>query len=472
MQTPPYTPETKIDESLQNRSSKGSRRPRASSVISNVSSEDGAVFLGKAPPRALTPRPRQRRPEPIQDTEQSIVTSEEDTRPPSPIWLWLEDQWTRTQRDETEFLRQLVLFLFITLAFVTVRSYNATCPPQSPGVVIKGNVDDPAWSAVDHNPWPMMDRDASDSVLSPATTLAGDISSSDWSPVQSKPDIPLDTNIAASHSGSSAFAMWSFLPAALTNPLQPSKLKEGVKSLLYPVTIAGSVWSFAQRQFMSWSWSKTTSAFTPVREPDIHGWDVVIANQERRQHFLSELRNMEEVSSQVHIKLNSELFERSADLSDIESYEELQTHLTELKTHQFEIVRLLGIYHKASIFASSALDDYILAGRSSTSTKDLDSLRLTMLDTGSQLLIHLNTAQENISFVVRAVEGLPWKADKQRWWLARWTDRYRYRGIVAAFDGLEHLGVYVIAACTVSINLKCSKIQDKDWNLYMDEFGG
>lgn len=336
MQTPPYTPEKKLDELLQNRSSNGSRRPRASSVISSVSSEDGAVFLGKAPPRALTPRPRQRRPEPIQDTQESVVTSEEDTRPPSPIWLWLEDQWTRPQRDETEFLRQLVLFLFITLAFVTVRSYNATCPPQSPGVVIHGNVGDPAWSAVDHNPWPMMDRDASDSDLSPATTLAGDVSSSPWSAAQSNPNIPRNTEIASSHPGTSA---WSFMPAALPNSLQPSKLKEGVKSLLHPVTIAGSVWSFAQRQFMSWSWSKTTSAITPIRKPDIHGWDVVIANQERRFHFLSVLRNMEGVSSQVHIELNSQLFERSADLFDIESYEKLQTHLTELKTHQHEIVR-------------------------------------------------------------------------------------------------------------------------------------
>lgn len=70
-----------------------------------------------------------------------------------------------------------------------------------------------------------------------------------------------------------------------------------------------------------------------------------------------------------------------------------------------------------------------------------------MLDTGSQLLTHLNTAQENMDFFTRAVEGLPWKVQKEKWWWARWIDRYRYGGIVAAVDGLKHLDVYVNAVC-------------------------
>lgn len=66
-----------------------------------------------------------------------------------------------------------------------------------------------------------------------------------------------------------------------------------------------------------------------------------------------------------------------------------------------------------------------------------------MLDTGSQLLNHLNAAQENIDFVTRAAESLPWKIHKDKWWLARWLHQYRYRGIEVAFSGLEHLRIHV-----------------------------
>lgn len=66
-----------------------------------------------------------------------------------------------------------------------------------------------------------------------------------------------------------------------------------------------------------------------------------------------------------------------------------------------------------------------------------------MLDNGSQLLNHLTAAQENIGFITRAGEGLPWKSQKGKWWLARWLDKYRYRSIIAAFSSLEHLQIYV-----------------------------
>lgn len=66
-----------------------------------------------------------------------------------------------------------------------------------------------------------------------------------------------------------------------------------------------------------------------------------------------------------------------------------------------------------------------------------------MLDNGSQLLTHLTAAQENIDFITRAAESLRWKTQKEKWWLARWLDRYRYRSIAAAFSSLEHLRIYV-----------------------------
>lgn len=66
-----------------------------------------------------------------------------------------------------------------------------------------------------------------------------------------------------------------------------------------------------------------------------------------------------------------------------------------------------------------------------------------MLDNGSQLLSHLNAAQENIDFITRAAEGLPWKTQTEKWWLGRWLDKYRYRSTIAAFSSLEHLRIYV-----------------------------
>ncbi|KAH0010384.1 hypothetical protein KCU78_g10371, partial [Aureobasidium melanogenum] len=420
MQTPPYTPE-KPEERSKNRSRsrpQGLNRPRASSIISNASSEDGAVFLGKAPPRALTPRPQKRRPEPISDVQQSLTIFEEDTTPHSPIErlvVWIEGQWT--QGDENEFLRQLFLLLFIALIFVVVQDSKVECPPA---VVIRGDAGDPVWSAVHHNPWPMMDKDASN-VRTPAAALGADIGDLSWTPAQeSTPNIPSNTNVATPHSGTSAFAIWNFaaLANALPDSLQPSKLKNAAKSFLHPLTIASSAGPFLRNKAIGKMFSGATSAITPVREPDIHGWDVVVANQERRQHLLSVLGDMEEISSHLYVELSSQLFENSAhntnteQISAIERLEELQTQLEELKINQYEIVRILRTYHKASILASTALDDYTLAGRSSTSTKDLDSLRSSMLDTGSQLLTHLNAAQENIAFITRAAEDLPWKTQK------------------------------------------------------------
>lgn len=66
-----------------------------------------------------------------------------------------------------------------------------------------------------------------------------------------------------------------------------------------------------------------------------------------------------------------------------------------------------------------------------------------MLDTGSQLLTHLNAAQQTIDFISQTGETLPWETKEEKWWLERWLDRYRYRGIEKAFAGLEQLRVYI-----------------------------
>lgn len=342
MQTPPYTPEDNIRGRQE-----GSRRPRVSSVVSN-SSEDGAVFLGKTPPRALTPRPIKRRPKPIQDTQRDISTSEEDIAPQSPVQravLWLGNSWAHYQ--ENLRLKEINRLLFIALIFVAVRHLTWECPPQHPAVVMRGDVGDAAWSGVHHNHWAMADTDAGASNWAQAAALGADIVNPPLSP-----DTPLHTNLATSNPGTPASAIWTFaaltntlphFPKALPSFLQPWKIKEFLKP---SNIISGAVWPFARNKALNNVWSFGTSAFMPAPpEPDIHGWDVVVANQERRQHFLSVLRDMEEVSSHLHVELSGQLFEDSAQNTDseqisaINNLEGLQKRLEELKTHQYDIVR-------------------------------------------------------------------------------------------------------------------------------------
>jgi hypothetical protein len=81
-------------------------------------------------------------------------------------------------------------------------------------------------------------------------------------------------------------------------------------------------------------------------KPDIHGWDIVVANQKKRGDILEALKNLEEVSLSLHVQLSSQLFaNKSGDdgdeehISAIKTLEDLQTQLEELKTHQSDIVR-------------------------------------------------------------------------------------------------------------------------------------
>jgi hypothetical protein len=66
-----------------------------------------------------------------------------------------------------------------------------------------------------------------------------------------------------------------------------------------------------------------------------------------------------------------------------------------------------------------------------------------MLETGSQLITHINALEENIAFVDKVAESLPWKTQRRssRW--GKWVDGYRYRGLEEAVARLEYLRVYV-----------------------------
>jgi hypothetical protein len=66
-----------------------------------------------------------------------------------------------------------------------------------------------------------------------------------------------------------------------------------------------------------------------------------------------------------------------------------------------------------------------------------------MLNTGTQLLDHIDAAEQNIAFVDEVANTLPWKAQRRFDWWGRWVDGWRYRGVDEAFTRLEHLKIYV-----------------------------
>lgn len=108
--------------------------------------------------------------------------------------------------------------------------------------------------------------------------------------------------------------------------------------------------------------------------------------------------------------------------------------------------RNLDLYHRASVLASSALEDHLLFGRSRPEAiKTLTTLRTSMLETGSTLLNQIDSAEQNIAFVKQTAENLPWKLQRRSSHWGKLRDRWRFRGIEEAFVRLEHFEVYVSA---------------------------
>jgi hypothetical protein len=66
-----------------------------------------------------------------------------------------------------------------------------------------------------------------------------------------------------------------------------------------------------------------------------------------------------------------------------------------------------------------------------------------MINTGTQLLDHINAAEQNIAFITRLADTLPWKTQRRVDWWARWVDGWKYRDVEEAFVRLEHLSIYV-----------------------------
>jgi hypothetical protein len=375
MQSNPRTPPRIPGGSSESRP-ESSQRPRLDRTNSDVS-EDGAMFLGHAPPRTLTPQqsieelaptrhqaeawaelfqsPRQNsnisedgapflgqlitRPETpqlrVRRQASAIaiqhVTNAEDEAPlPSPMerlihyleGRFIEGPWTA--REKREFWKRFRRASYLALGAMVVKELNApecipipradlACPPtpQYPSVA---NEYDHNWIAavIPLPPSPFSPNFAENSILSP------------------RPGVP-------------ASQIWTFTPSALSKALP---------SIPHPVTLLGSLAKFlggtivgrAGGEFGKAVVDKGTKVI--ASKPDIHGWDAVVTNQKKRGDILEALKNLEEVSSSLHVQLSSQLFAiKSGDASDkehissIKTFEAVQTQLEELKTHQSKIVR-------------------------------------------------------------------------------------------------------------------------------------
>jgi hypothetical protein len=265
-------------------------------------------------------------------------------------------------------------------------------------------------------------------------------------PLPSNPITP-DSRISKSPpTGIPASQIWTFNPSALSN---------AIPNWLHPTTLLSSLLTLLSRQIASQAGSQVgkvvlnKGSAVLASSPDIHGWDTVITNQKTRAGILSALKNVEEVSSSLHVQLSAQLFAKKArgvetgneeQMSAIKKLEALQMQLLELKWHQYEIVRLvfssktsipkaaweklaltryriLSIYHHAATLASSSLENHILLGHSNPAAlSTLHSLRTSMLVTGSQLVTHINGLEQNIHFVDKVAESLPWKTEKRNDW--------------------------------------------------------
>jgi hypothetical protein len=369
--TPPRTPGGSSESK-----SGDSQRPRLDRTDSDVS-EDGAMFLGHAPPRALTPQPsieelaptrhqaevwaelfhRPRQNSNISDDGAPFL-GQLITRPETPelrvrrqasaisiqhvpdieveaplrtpmerLIHYLEGRFIEgpwTAREKREFWKGFRRASYLALGAMVVKELNApecipvpradlACPPtpQYPSVA---NGYDPNWiaAAIPLPPSPFSPTFADQSLLSP------------------RPGIP-------------ASQIWTFAPSALSKVLP---------SIPHPVTVLSSLTKFLGGALVGQAGGQFGKAVIDkgskviARKPDIHGWDVVVANQKKRGDILEALKSLEEVSSSLHVQLSSQLFEeKSGDAGDkehisaIKTLQAVQEQLKELKTHQSEIVR-------------------------------------------------------------------------------------------------------------------------------------
>jgi hypothetical protein len=387
MQTPPGTPEGR---------SEGPKRRRLDSIASDASG-DGAVFLGRAPPRPSTPEPttwemvpsgyqtqgpmvskRSRnnsnvsedgavflgqlisRPHTPQLTARRRVSSigiqrprptyEEDAQPRSPmqrmIFLlegrFIEGPWTGRQR--REFWKGCTQALVFVLGFMMMMELNA--PHRYPSRITvdiaervpTADVNDAA--CVPAHQYPLSangDNSIPDSM--PAVVVPGSFGGlPEAIPLPSSPITP-DSSIPNSPpTGIPASQIWTFNPSALSS---------AIPTWLHPLPLLSSIFTLLSGQIASQASSKVGKAVLNkgsavlVSTPDIHIWDTVVKNQRDRAGILSALENVEEVSSSLHVQISDQLFAKKVGGEGTSTQEQISAIET-LEALQMQLQKLKG----------------------------------------------------------------------------------------------------------------------------------
>jgi hypothetical protein len=387
MQTPPGTPEGR---------SEGSKRRHLDSVASDASG-DGAVFLGRAPPRPSTPEPttwemipsgyqtqgpivskRSRnnsnvsedgavflgqlisRPHTPQLTarrrmssigiQQPRPTYEEDAQPRSPmqrmIFLlegrFIEGPWIGRQR--REFWKGCTQALVFVLGFMMMMELNA--PHRYPSRITvdiaervpTADVNDAA--CVPAHQYPLSangDNSIPDSM--PAVVVPGNFGGRPEAiPLLPSPITP-DSSISNSPStGIPASQIWTFNPSALSSAFPTS---------LHPIPLLSSILNLLSGQIASQAGSQVGKAVLNkgssiiASEPDIHIWDTVVKNQRDRAGILQALEGVEEVSSSLHVQFSDQLFANKAGGGERSNEEQISAIKT-LEALQIQLQELKG----------------------------------------------------------------------------------------------------------------------------------
>jgi hypothetical protein len=309
---------------------------------SNVS-EDGAVFLGQLISRPHTPQLNARRRVSSIGIQQPRPTYGEDVPPRSPlqrtIFLFegpfIERPWT--ERERREFWKGCTHALVFILGFMMMKELNA--PHRFPSrftVDIGEKV--PRVDVGDAACLPAHQYSLSANGDNSVPNLPGSFGGlPEAIPLPSNPITP-DSRISKSPpTGIPASQIWTFNPSALSN---------AIPNWLHPTTLLSSLLTLLSRQIASQAGSQVgkvvlnKGSAVLASSPDIHGWDTVITNQKTRAGILSALKNVEEVSSSLHVQLSAQLFAKKArgvetgneeQMSAIKKLEALQMQLLELK---------------------------------------------------------------------------------------------------------------------------------------------
>jgi hypothetical protein len=295
--------------------------------------------MGRNVSRSNTSRPRDRRRASPIDVQQPLPGGEEEAAPRSPLerfiyWVdgrFVEGLWT--ERERKRLWQGVAQTLIIVLAFVVVQ--NRSCPECAPSdaVALRRDVGDTAWLPAHQSlPIAMPGED----IVPVGAAYNGDaVGTAAHLPTLNTPTTPSSSIASPGPSGVLASQIWTFNPKALAYVVS-AYISSNVPSMVSSAT------SWAKGYVGKVAINKGSEML--ASEPDIHGWDTVLASQENRAGILSALKNVEEVSAPLYVQLSSQVFaNQSPDASDnlkrIKTLEALQIQLEELKTHQYEIVR-------------------------------------------------------------------------------------------------------------------------------------